>query len=162
MHLLNADHRPPLGQPRQPTRPSLNDSRPPSQTQPLTRPLRACAAGYYPAEAGVELLISHAAWLTRREFVERFVHIHIATAGGTDMADIDWAAALTALDTGTLPCSNSEDQILRLAASLAAGTPANLRDALTSLDPHNAYLVSEAVLHANGHRQTPVNELSSS
>jgi hypothetical protein len=71
------------------------------------------------------------------------------------MAHIDWNAAVAALAAGTLLCSSSEDQMLRLAASLAAGTPANLRDALTSLDHHNAHLVSEAVLQANGHQPSP-------
>ncbi len=128
--------------------------RPPNQHQPLSRPLRACAAGFYPVEAGVELLIHHAAWLARADFVEHFVHLNGDAARGTEMADIDWTAALAALDSGTLPCSSSEEHMLRLAASLAAGTPANLRDALTSLDQHNACLVSEAVLNANGRRPT--------
>ena len=128
--------------------------RPSSHTQPLSRPLRAGAAGFYPVEVGVELLIHHATWLARTDFVEHFVHLNGDTARGTEMADIDWVAALAALDSGTLPCSSSEDHMLRLAASMAAGTPANLRDALTSLDHHNARLVSEAVLHANGRQPT--------
>lgn len=32
---------------------------------PLAAPLRACAAGFYPAEAAAELLIAHASWLCR-------------------------------------------------------------------------------------------------
>ncbi len=121
--------------------------------QPLTRPLRAHATGFYPAEAAVELLVHHATWLTRADFVEHFVHIN-TDATGTEMADIDWDAALLALDTGRLPCSTSEHHMLRFAASLAVGTPTDLRDALTSLDHRNAHLVSEAVLHANGQRPT--------
>jgi hypothetical protein len=35
--------------------------------------LRACAAGYYPAEAGTELLIRHDCFLHRRDFAG-FVH----------------------------------------------------------------------------------------
>ena len=119
--------------------------------RPLTRPLRAYATGFYPAEAAVELLVHHATWLTRADFVEHFVHIN-TDATGAEMADIDWGAALFALDTGTLPCSTSENHMLRLAASLAVGAPTDLRDALTSLDNRNAHLVSEAVLHANGQR----------
>jgi hypothetical protein len=44
--------------------------------------------------------------------------------------EIDWPAAVAALDTGGLPCSSGERQILRLAASLAEGIPVDLRDAL--------------------------------
>ena len=126
---------------------------PQTPNQPLTRPLRAYATGFYPAEAAVELLVHHATWLTRADFVEHFVHINTDTTGA-EMADIDWNAALFALDTGKLPCSTSENHMLRLAASLAVGTPTDLRDALTSLDHRNAHLVSEAVLHANGQRPT--------
>jgi len=32
---------------------------------PLTAALRACADGFYPAEAAAELLIGHASWLCR-------------------------------------------------------------------------------------------------
>ena len=39
------------------------------------------------------------------------------------MAAIDWQAAVTALDHGLLPCSSGERHVLRLAASIAAGTP---------------------------------------
>jgi hypothetical protein len=45
--------------------------------------------------------------------------------------------------------------MLRLAASLAAGTPVNLRDALTGIDGHGTQLVVQAVLHASGHRPSP-------
>lgn len=135
----------------------IDKTRPPTpqrHNQPLIKSLRACAAGFYPVEAGVELLIHHASWLARADFVEHFVHIDTDATGSIEMAHIDWNAAVAALTAGTLLCSSSEDHMLRLAASLAAGTPANLRDALTSLDHHNAHLVSEAVLQANGHRPT--------
>ena len=69
------------------------------------------------------------------------------------MAGIDWPAAITALDTGSLPCSGGEQRMLRLAASLAGGIPVDLRDALTGLDDHNINLVITAVLHASGKRQ---------
>ena len=140
------------------TRRFIETTRPPTPrppNQPLIRSLRACAAGFYPVEAGVELLIHHAIWLARADFVEHFVHIGTAATGSIEMAHIAWNAAVAALAAGTLLCSSSEDQMLRLAASLAAGTPANLRDALTSLDHHNAHLVSEAVLQANGHQPSP-------
>ena len=69
------------------------------------------------------------------------------------MASIDWPAAITALDTGNLPCSGGEQRMLRLAASLADGIPVDLRDTLTGLDNHNISLVIAAVLHASGKRQ---------
>ena len=100
--------------------------------------LRACARGIYPVEAGIDLLIGHGSWLDRDDFTR---HITTAEHGrpGSKAAHaaIDWTAAATALDTGTLPCSGGERRIFRLAASLAAGLPVNLRDALTGLDEHN-------------------------
>lgn len=129
------------------TRPA--QARPENQNPPLAGPLRASARGIYSDEAGVELLIGHGVWLHRHDFTERFVHIATPDA---QIAVIDWAAAVTALDASTLPCSSSEAQMLRLAASLAHGTPANLRDAITGLDNRNAHLVSQAVLHASGLR----------
>jgi hypothetical protein len=45
--------------------------------------------------------------------------------------------------------------MLRLAASLIAGTPVNLGDALVGLDSRNLNLVSQAVLHTAGRRDHP-------
>lgn len=116
---------------------------------PLARPLRAHARGLYAAEAAAELLINHATWLRRDAFTGRFLH---SVSGHPPMAYIDWADAIAALDAGQLPCSSGEGRILRLAASIADGTPVDLRDALTGLDQHNADLLVQAVLHANGRR----------
>lgn len=113
---------------------------------PLAARLRAWARGIYPDEAGVELLIGHAVFLDRADFASRFITIE-----GDGLAVIDWRAAIAALDD-SLPCSGSEDRMLRLAASLADGTPVNLRDTLTGLDGRNIQLVINAVLHASGHR----------
>jgi len=120
---------------------------------PLAGPLRASARGLDAAEAGAELLIRHAAWLRRSDFRDRFVRTATTITDDTEMADIDWPAAINALDAGELPCSGGEGRMLRLAASLAGGTPVNLRDALSGLDTGNADLVSQAVLHVNGRRQ---------
>jgi hypothetical protein len=68
------------------------------------------------------------------------------------MAAIDWPAAVTALNTGHLPCSGGEQRILRIAASLAHGIPVDLRDALSGLDRRNIQRVTTAVLHASGQR----------
>ena len=97
-------------------------------TAVLTAALRACAAGYYPAEAGTELLIRHDCFLRRRDFAG-FVHTGTSiTDGVTQMAQIDWHAAISALHAGQLPASGGERRILQLAASIAAGTPVSLRD----------------------------------
>jgi hypothetical protein len=124
-----------------------------SATSQLLQALRACAAGIYPAEAGVDLLISHGTWLHRHDFTGPFVHTGVSISDGiTAMAEVDWAAAITALDAGDLPCSGGEQRMLRLAASIASGTPASLRDTLTGIDHRNVQLVITAVLHASGQR----------
>ena len=112
-------------------------------------PLRAHARGLHAAEAAAELLINHATWLRRDAFTSRFLH---SPPGHPPMAHIDWVDAITALDSGQLPCSSGEGRILRLAASIADGIPVDLRDALTSLDQRNAELLVQAIRHANGHR----------
>jgi hypothetical protein len=110
----------------------------------------ACAAGLLPLEAGTELLIVNATFLRRADFTTRFI-CH-DTSSGTPMAAIDWEAAITALDTGDLPCSGGERRILQLSASLAAGTPVSLRDAVTGLDDANTALFVTAIGHASGKR----------
>ena len=113
------------------------------------KPLRAHARGLYAAEAAVDLLINHAVWLRREAFADRFLH---PAQGDPPTANIDWADAITALDAGQLPCSGGEGRILRLAPSIAGGTPVDLRDALTGLDHRNVELLVQAVRHANGRR----------
>ena len=68
------------------------------------------------------------------------------------MAAIDWEAAITALDSGGLPCSGGERRILQLSASLAAGTPVDLRDTVTGIDNRNISLLLTAIRHATGKR----------
>ncbi len=112
--------------------------------------LCAHARGIYPAEASVELVISHGSFLPRNDFRDRFAHLGTSiTDGTTSMAAIDWPAAVTALNTGHLPCSGGEQ---RIAASLAHGIPVDLRDALSGLDHRNIQRVTTAVLHASGQR----------
>jgi hypothetical protein len=112
--------------------------------------LHACASGILAAEAAVGLLSGCGSWLHRDDFTSQF----ITTAGDADdgailMAAIDWQAAVTALDHGLLPCSSGERHVLKLAASIAAGTPVSLSDVLTGIDRRNASLVVEAVAHAS-------------
>jgi hypothetical protein len=113
--------------------------------------LRAHARGLYPAEAGIELLISHGSFLRRNDFRHRFVRPATDIADRTTpMATIDWPALIAALTD--LPYSGGEQRILRIAASLADGIPVDLRDCLTGLDHHNIQRVISAVLHASGQR----------
>src|SRR5439155_473666 len=57
---------------------------------------------------------------------------------GQPLAVIRWNAAVHALQTGHLPCSGSEQAILKIAASLAEpGIAISLRDCLGNLDQRN-------------------------
>jgi len=67
------------------------------------------------------------------------------------MAAVDFVAAADALEMGVLPCSGGEGRMLRIAASIAAGVPADLREAVTGLDENSAVLAAAAMLHAAGH-----------
>lgn len=119
----------------------------------LTAALRACAAGIYPLESGVALLISNGTFIHRPDFTSRFITTGTSISNGTAlMADIDWDAAITALNAGELPCSGGERRVLQLAASLAGGIPVDLRDAVTSLDDSNVARLVTAILHGSGKR----------
>jgi hypothetical protein len=127
-------------------------------TNHLTAALHACAAGLYPLEAGVALLISNGTFLQRGDFTTRF--ITCGTSGGTPMAAIDWDAAITALNAGELPCSGGERRILQLAASLAGGIPVSLRDTVAGLDACNTHRLITAIRHATGERPENTDSLS--
>jgi len=119
----------------------------------LAAALRACASGLHAAEAACELIINHATWLHRRDFSDDFIQTGISiTDASTPMADIDWTAAITALDAGHLPCSGGEARMLRIAASLAAGIPVNIRDTLVGLDTANSQQPDRARSHGPRHR----------
>jgi hypothetical protein len=77
------------------------------------------------------------------------------TEPGAELASIDWAAAISALDAGELPSPGGERRMLRLAASLADQAPVSLGDAITGIDDHNVGLLVKAVLHASGQRRLP-------
>lgn len=127
------------------------DADDPDRPQWLPAALRAHARGLLATEAATELIISHRCWLRRNDFTDRYIDTIPALRSSTPKACVDWPAAITALDTGSLPCSSGEAQMLRLAASPADGIPIDLRDALTRLDTHNLDLVVQAVLHAGRH-----------
>jgi hypothetical protein len=116
----------------------------------LPEALRAAALGLHPDAAGTELIISHAAWLHRGDFTGRFIQHIDSGADGYELARIDWAGVIAALDTGQLPCSGGERRVLRLAASIAGGMPVSLRDTLPGLDDSNIDLVTAAIRHAAG------------
>ena len=118
----------------------------------LAGALRVHAAGLPNEEAAVDLLIQHAAWLRRDAFVSALIHTSVDPVQTVTLATVDWPAAIHALNRGDLVCSRTEGHILRLAASLAAGIPVDLREALTGLDDHNSTQVCHAVRHATGHR----------
>jgi len=115
-------------------------------TTTLATALTNCAAGLYPLEAGVALLIAEGTFLRRDDFTSRF--IEHGTSGGTPMAAIDWQAAISALNAGQIPCSGGERRILLIAASIAGGTPVGLGDTLPGIDHRNARLVINAIAHA--------------
>jgi hypothetical protein len=124
-------------------------------TTDLPAALHACASGLYAPEAGVELLVAHACWLNREDFACFISTGTSITDGTTEIALIDWAAAITALNTGELPCSSGERKVLQLAASLADQIPVSLGETITGLDDRNIQLLVRAVLHASGPRQPP-------
>ena len=97
--------------------------------------------------AAVDLIANHRVWLLRRDFapfIQRGHHF-----SGEPMAAIRWRAAHTALQRGQLPCSGSEADVLRIAASLGAGVPVRLRHALGNLDHANIAHVVRAIGLAN-------------
>lgn len=122
-------------------------------TDELAAALQACAAGLYPLEAGVGLLIAEGTFLRRDDFTTRF--IEYGTSDGAAMAAIDWDAVITALQVGEIPCSGGERRVLMLSASLAGGIPVDLRDVATGLDDRNVQRLVTAILHASGRRPEP-------
>jgi hypothetical protein len=125
-------------------------------TDELTTALHACAAGLYSLEAGVALLTAEGTFLRRDDFTSRFITTGTSISDGTTpMAAIDWDAAITALQTGEIPCSGGERRVLMLSASLACGIPVDLRDAATGLDDRNIQRLVTAILHASGNAPNP-------
>jgi hypothetical protein len=100
--------------------------------------------------AAVMLIDRHGHFLHEPAF-RRIIAAGSSITTGQPLAVIRWKAAIHALDSGHLPCSTSEQAILRIAASLAdPGIAVNLRDNLGSLDRRNIALVTDAIKAANG------------
>jgi hypothetical protein len=123
------------------------------------QPLLVAAAGFCADEAAVTLLIEHGAWLYRADFPAWFIDVYPPDPDEPDdmaAAVVRWGDAVAALNAGELPCSTSEAHILRIAASIAAGIPVDLRACLGNLDGGNLRLVLAAIVGANGHRGAQV------
>jgi hypothetical protein len=116
----------------------------------LAAALRAHAEGLYCLQGAVELLIGHRRWLSRDDFLDRFVRLVPETAGGGVLAVVAWRAAVRALSAGRLPCSDSEGSVLRIAASIAGGVTVDLSECLSTLDYANISMVVDAVRRAGG------------
>ena len=108
------------------------------------------AQGLHAASAAVELLCAHGAWLGKPAFVSRCAITGTHASGGP-YACIDWSNAIAALDAGHIAGSGSENNILRIAASIGdPGIPVRLACVLGNLDPANIGLVTAAIFRANG------------
>ncbi|MFI5081473.1 MAG: hypothetical protein ACHQCE_10405 [Streptosporangiales bacterium] len=112
--------------------------------------LRDAAAGMLADMAAVDLICRHGRFLGDPAF-RRIIAAGSSITTGQPLAVIRWNAAVHALQTGHLPCSGSEQAILKIAASLAEpGIAISLRDCLGNLDQRNITLVTAAITAANG------------
>jgi hypothetical protein len=112
--------------------------------------LRGAAAWMLADTAATDLIIAHGRFLDDPAF-RRIIAAGASVADGQPFAIIRWNAAVTALETGHLPCSASERSILLIAASLAEpGIMISLGECLGSLDRRNIALVTDAIAAANG------------
>jgi hypothetical protein len=106
------------------------------------------AVGINAQTAAADLIAAHRVWLTRPDFAP-FIQHGRCHSTHLPMATIRWRAAHTALQRGQLPSSDSETNVLRIAASLAAGIPISLRHVLGNLDHRNIAHVIRAIGIAN-------------
>jgi hypothetical protein len=112
--------------------------------------LHDTAAGLCADTAAVALITAHGHFLHQPGF-RRIIAAGSSICSGEPVAVIRWKAALHALDTGRLPCSTSEEAVLRIAASIGDDTiPVRLRSVLGGLDSRNIALVTAAITAANG------------
>ena len=112
--------------------------------------LEDTAAGICADTAAVALITGHGHFLHQPGF-RRLIAAGSSICSGEPAAVIRWRAAIHALDTGRLPCSTSEEAILRIAASLGDhDIPVHLRSVLGGLDRRNITLVTAAITAANG------------
>jgi hypothetical protein len=111
--------------------------------------LADAADGLSADTAAIELITRHDCFLHRTEF-RRLIAAGPGITSSHPVAVIRWQAVMHALETGQLPCTASEQAILRIAASI--GDPAvavRLRTVLGSLDQRNITLITTAITRAN-------------
>ena len=112
--------------------------------------LRDAAEGLCADVAAVDLICRHGHFLHDPAF-RRIIAAGSSITTGQPLAVIRWNAAIHALESGHLPCSGSEQAVLRIAASLAdPGIAVRLRENLGNLDARNITLVTDAITAANG------------
>jgi hypothetical protein len=109
------------------------------------------AKGLLCLEAAVGLLIEHEHWLRREDFAYVALGVEWCVFTGRALVSVDFVEAARAVDSGVLPCSSSERQMLLIAASIAEGVPVDLREVLTGLDETNTIRTVCAVVHIAGH-----------
>jgi hypothetical protein len=115
----------------------------------LTCLLQDSATGQPADLAAVELLARHNHFLHLPQF-RRLIATGSSVLTGEHVLTIRWQAAITALETGRLPCTGSERAVLRIAASTGDhDIPVHLRNALGSLDQRNITLATAAITQAN-------------
>ncbi|MEU8134937.1 hypothetical protein [Streptodolium elevatio] len=113
----------------------------------LTAALRAGAAGHLPGEAAVALLVEHDVWPRRADFRAYIDYTDDADVTDTPLAKVRWSDAVDA----RLPGASGETLMLRIAASLAVGTPVALAE-VSALGWHSTGLVLRALAHTSGHQ----------
>jgi len=104
--------------------------------------LRLWAKGLYPLEAAVELLV--------RCFDGRFARPGNPWIQPCDQPGWWWLDVNQLADDHIGHLSGGEQRLLRIAASLAGGTPVSLADNVSDLDRELTDLVLAAIVHANG------------
>jgi hypothetical protein len=115
----------------------------------LTCLLQDTAAGLPADLAAIELIARHNYFLHRPEF-RRIIAAGSSVFTTQPAAVIRWNAAICALEAGRLPCPNSAEAVLRIAASIGDDNiPVHLRHHLGNLDQHNINLITTAIAHAN-------------
>lgn len=103
------------------------------------------------ADVAAAMLIDRHGHFLHQPAFRRLIAAGSSITTGQPLAVIRWTAAIHALESGQLPCSGSEQAILRIAASLAdPGIAVRLRENLGNLDQHNIALVTDAITAANG------------
>jgi len=116
--------------------------------------LADAAAGLCADAAAAGLITSHGHFLHRPDF-RRLIAAGSSITAGEPVTVIRWKAAIHALETGRLPCSASEQAMLRIAASIAdPAIGVHLHQVLPGLDHRNITLVTAALWAANGRPAT--------